>query len=112
MTLLAKLEKWLVEESGMLMLTTYHIKFLIRRLDINSHILDIIIYTIEHSPLINDHILQFFENLRQLDDARSYVVDLSLPLRDGGVVGVEALADGGLLEHGLREGFVGFGFYH
>ena len=83
---------------------TYHIQLLISSLDIHSHILNIVIDPIQHRALIYNHILQFFEYLRQFDDSACDLVNFALALGDGCVIGVESFSGllGGL-EHGVGE---------
>ena len=92
------------------MLKSYHIKFLICRFDFRTHSFHIIVYSIQHSPLVNDHTLQFAEDIRQLDDALCDVVDLAFSLFYGSVV-LTGAALRGLHERGLGEGLVCVGFH-
>ena len=77
--------------------STHDVQFLLCGFDVDGHVLDVVVNAIEHSPLIYDHPLKLFENVGELDDALSDIVDLSFSLRDGRVICVEAF-EGGLLK--------------
>lgn len=81
---------------------TYHFEFFVSGFEFCSHPLHIVVYPVQHRPLIDDHGLQLAEDIRQLDDALCDVVDFSLPLQDDGVVASHEPL-GGLLEGRLRE---------
>lgn len=89
---------------------TYHIKFFIRCLDFGSHSLNVVVYSVKHGALVDDHGLQFTEDIRQLDDAFGNVIDRSFSLLDGRIV-LAGSSLGCLHEGGLGEGLVGIGFH-
>lgn len=90
---------------------TYHVELLVSSLDIDRHILHIIIYPIEHGPLIDNHTLKLLEDICELDDALSDIVDFSFTLCNRNVIRIQAL-ERGLLKRRLGEGFVSLGLHH
>jgi len=78
--------------------------------DIPSHVFNIVVNTIQHTALVDDHGLQLLENVGELNDALGDVINFALAMGNEGFVGIvtQALLLG--LEQGrLGEGAVGIG---
>ena len=60
--------------------------------------------------MVDDHALQFFEDVGEFDDALCNVCYFALALHDGAVIGGKLFL-GGLLESALGVGFVGVRFH-
>ncbi len=74
---------------GSLLVTRGDDKFLLRGLDVCGHALDVVIDAVEHGALVDDHVLEVPEQIRQLDDALRDVLDFALALQDYGVIAVQ-----------------------
>jgi hypothetical protein len=77
---------------GLLLVTRGYLEFLVGFLYITRHVLDVVIDAIKHTALVDDHSLQFLENVGKLDNALGDIFDFALALGDEGFVGVVAQA--------------------
>lgn len=66
-------------------------KLLLSSLELDGHLLHVVVDPVEHCSLVYDHGLQVFEDVCELDDSFGYPVDLSLALFDCSVVASEVL---------------------
>ena len=67
-------------------MTMYHCEFFICCFDINSHSFYIVVYSIEHRALVDDHGLELLEDVSELDDSLGNICDLALALHDGSII--------------------------
>lgn len=70
------------------MIPRSYLELLVCLFDISRHAFHVVVYAVEHAALVNDHGLQFLEDVRQFDDALGYVFDFALALGDERFVGI------------------------
>ena len=66
---------------------SYYRELFLSTLNMHIHVLDIVVYSVEHGALVYDHGLEFFEYVCELNDTLCDIVDLALALCDSCVVG-------------------------